>query len=129
MIEVVMAIVILAIALPPLINSFTDASLQTIKPANQAMAAFLATERMEEIVARRYRASDGYGAITVANYPTESPVGGFSMFTRTVTITCVDAAFNDVPCGPDPVYQKVRVTVTWNGGAGEIITERVIADF
>lgn len=120
-------IVILAIALPPLIDAFADASLQTIHPSHASVAAFLATERMEEIVARRYRATDGYAAVTVANYPAETPVSGFARFNRSVSVTLTDAALNTV--GSDQGYKKVTVTVTWNSGADAVVVERVIADF
>jgi len=122
-----MAIVILSIALPPLISAFVDASMQSILPANSAIASFLATERMEEIIARRYRATDGYAAVTTANYPAESPVSGFPRFNRAVSVTFTDAALNTV--GSDQGYKKVRVAVTWNSGANEIKIERVFADF
>jgi hypothetical protein len=126
-IEVVMAIVILSIALPPLIGSFVDASNQSILPANSALASFLATERMEEIIARRYRANDGYAAITTTNYPNETPVSGFPRFNRSVSVTFTDSGLNTV--GSDQGYKKVRVTVTWNSGANEIVIERVFASF
>ena len=126
-IEVVMAIVILSVALPPLISSFVEASNQTILPANSAVASFLVTERMEEIIARRYRATDGYAAVTTVNYPDETPVAGFPRFDRLVTVTFTDAALNTV--GSDQGYKNVRVTVTWNSGANEIVIERLFADF
>lgn len=126
-IEVVMAIVILSIALPPLIASFAEASMQSVYPANAAVASFLAIERMEEIVARRYRASDGYTAITSAAFPAETPVTGFSGFNRSVTVTYTNAALAMV--GSDQGYKKVRVTVTWGGGANQIVIEHVFADF
>jgi len=126
-IEVVMAIVILSIALPPLISSFVDASKQSILPANSAIASFLVTERMEEIIARRYRATDGYAAVSTANYPNETPVTGFPRFNRSVSVTFTDAALNTV--GSDQGYKNVRVTVTWNSGANEIRIERLFADF
>lgn len=125
-IEIVMAIVILAIALPPLIDAFSDAAIQSIHPANAAVASFLATERMEEIIARRFRANDGYGAVTQANYPSETPVAGFSRFNRSVTVTFTDSALNSQVS--DMGYKLVRVTVTWNAGANEIYIERLFAD-
>jgi hypothetical protein len=126
-IEVVMAIVILSVALPPMVSAFTDASMQSVYPINAATASYLAIERMEEIVARRYRGTDGYAAVSVANFPAESPISGFPAFTRSVTVTYVNAALSTV--GTDQGYKKVRVTVTWNGGVGQIVVERVFGNF
>ena len=122
-----MAIVILSVALPPLISSFVEASMQSILPANSAIASFLVTEKMEEIIARRYRDSDGYMEVTEANYPDETSVAGFPRFDRLVSVTFTDAALTTV--GSDVGYKNVRVTVTWNSGANEIVIERVFADF
>jgi len=126
-IEVVMAIVILGVAMPPLLSAFTEASNESIWPTNAAVASFLVKERMEEIIARRCRASDGYAAVTTTNYPNESTVSGFPGLSRTVPVTFTDAALNTV--GSDQGYKLVRVSAAWNGGAQEIIIERVFADF
>ncbi len=126
-IEIVAAIVILSIALPPLISSFADAALQSIHPSQAVVASFLATERMEEMIARRYRADDGYAALTTANYPAETPVTGFSGYNRSVTVSFVDDQL--APQGGDVGYKLVRVTVEWNGGANEIHLERAFADY
>jgi hypothetical protein len=126
-IEVVMAVVILSVALPPLMVSFVEASIQSIYPANASVASFLVIERMEEIIARRYRQTDGYQAVTAANFPAEAPVSGFPGFSRSVTVSYTGASL--APAGSDQGYKKVRVAVTWNGGAEQIAIERVFADF
>ncbi len=122
-----MAIVILSVALPPLVASFADASMQSVHPSNAAVASFLAIERMEEIVARRYRDTDGYTAITTANFPAESPVTSFPGFDRSVSVTFTDAALNTV--GSDQGYKLIRVSVSWHSGAEQILIEHVFADF
>lgn len=130
-IEVVMALVILGIALPPLISSFADASMQSIHPSNTTVAAFLVIDRMEEVVARRYRGIDsgvtGYDAITTVNFPDEVPVPGFAALERRVTIAEVDSDLN--PSGTQVGYRLVTVTVSWNGGGDQLVIERVFADF
>jgi len=131
MIEVVMALVILGIALPPLVTAYADAARQSIHPAQAAVASFLAVDRMEEIVARRYRGREagvsGYEALNSANFPEETPVPGFPGFSRFVTIAEVDAALQPSPTAVG--YRRVRVTVTWNGGQDRLVVERVFADF
>lgn len=128
-IEIVAAIVILAIALPPLMLSFAEAAHQSIYPVNASVASFLAIERMEEIVARRYRDDSGFDAVNTTNFPNESSLSGFAGFARSVTITCVDENLASQSCGSDPGYKLVRVGVTWNGGDSEVRIERVFADF
>lgn len=122
-----MVLVILSIALPPLMASFADNSVQTIHPAYATVATFLAIERMEEIVARRYRGTDGYTAVSNANFPPETPVTGFPVFNRTVGISFVNASL--APVGSDQGYKKVVVTVSWNSGGDRIVVEHVFADF
>ena len=126
-IEVAAAIVILSIALPPLMQAFADASTQTIQPSLAAVGSFLAIDRMEEIVARRYRGTDGYAAIASANFPAETPVAGFGNFSRTVNISFVNNTL--APVGSDQGYKKVVVVVSWNGGTERIAIEHVFADF
>ncbi len=126
-IELAICMVILGIALPPLVGAFADASRQSMEPAANTVAGFLAIERMEQMVARRYRGTDGYSQITEANFPAESPVTGFSDFSRSVTVSLVDS--NLTPTGSDQGYKKVRVTVTWQGGTRSLVIERVFAEF
>jgi hypothetical protein len=126
-IEIVMAIIILAVSVPPLMSAFTQSAHNTIHPTNATIASFLATERMEEIVARRYRATDGYANVTTANFPNEASVTNFTRFARSVTVSYVNSALASV--GSDQGYKLVRVTVTWNSGTKSVVEERVFADF
>lgn len=124
-IETVAAIVILSVALPTLISTYADASRQSIKPYQQSIASMLAIERMEEIIARRYRGTDGYDAVNTTNFPAESPVSGFAGFDRSVTVSYVNADLS--VAGSDQGYKLVTVDVSGNGA--EIAIERVFADF
>lgn len=126
-IEIVMAIVILSISMPALMSAFVESSHATIQPTLAGVASFLATERMEEIVARRYRATDGYDAVTEANFPAENPVTGFTGYTRAVTVTYVNSALATV--GSDQGYKKARVTVTWSNGSESLSIERIFGNF
>lgn len=122
-----MALAVLSISLPSLMAAFANASTQGILPSNSTVASFLAIGRMEEIIARRYRGTDGYSAITTANFPAESAVSGYSMFSRTVSVDYVTPTL--ASAGSDQGYKKVTVTVGWNSGAQRIRIERVFADF
>ncbi len=126
-IEVVMAVIILGIGLPPLLFAFAECSMNSIAPSRATVASFLAIERMEEIIARRYKSTAGYSEVTSANFPAESPVAGFSAFDRTVTIAEVDA---NLSASGSPVgYRSITVTVSWNSGAENVVIERIFADF
>lgn len=124
-IETVAAIIILSVALPPLLSAYAEASIQSVGPYQQSIASMLAIERMEEIIARRYRGTDGYDAVTTSNFPAESPIAGFPTFDRTVTVSFVNADLSGA--GSDQGYKLVKVGVSGNGADIEI--ERVFADF
>lgn len=129
-IEVVMCIVILSLALPPLISAFVEASSQSILPVRESVASFLVVERMEEIIARRYRGTDGYSALTVptiADFADESTVSGFPGYARTVRVAYVNSNLTSVV--GEQGYKKATVTVSWDGGARSLNIERVFADF
>ena len=126
-IEVVVAIVILSVALPSLMMAFADASVQSIGPYRRSIGSYLAIERMEEIIARRYRGTDGYDAITTGNFGSEASINGFSGYARDVAINFVDGDLNSV--GSDEGFKRVTVSVSWDGGAGDIDVEHIFADF
>ena len=126
-IEVVAAVVILGIAMPTLMRAFTDSAKQSIQPTNATIASFLAIERMEEVIARRYKSTSGYADLIAANFANETPVTGFTRFNRTVTFSEVTSSL--AASGSPVGYRKARVTVSWNSGASSLVIERVFADF
>jgi Tfp pilus assembly protein PilV len=126
-IEVVLALMILSVGLPPLMVCFVEAAAQSVRPAQATIAAFLAQERMEEIIARRYQGTDGYDALTTANFPSEAEVAGFPGFSRAVSIRYATAGL--ATAASDEGYKVVRVTVAWRGGAESIEIEHAFADF
>lgn len=126
-IEVVMAVIILGVGLPPLLFAFAESSMSSIAPSRATVASFLAIERMEQIIARRYKSNAGYSEITTANFPSETPVTGFAAFNRAVTIAEVDANLN--ASGSPVGYRQVTVTVSWDSGTEKVVVQRVFADF
>jgi prepilin-type N-terminal cleavage/methylation domain-containing protein len=127
-IEGVIALVILAIALPAMLWAVRLAHLGRIAPVLTSRARWLATEKLEDIIADRHSAARGYGYLVAGNYAAESPVTGFPGFSRSV-------AFNMT--GPDLVsagtgYKKVTVTVGWTDGAGAaqaLAVSTVVTDY
>lgn len=130
-IEVVMALVILSIALPPMVASFADASRQSIRPSNATVASFLAIDKMEEVIARRYQATDGYAQLN-SKAGTESAVTGFTLFSRTTVVETISIDHSTgaiTVVGSDQGYKRVKVTVSWNGGAEKMVVEHIFTDF
>ena len=109
LVETVAAVIILAIAIPPMLWSIRQAQIQRVNPMMVSKARWLATEKLEDIVADRNSSTRGYGYVVAGNYPVENPVAGYTGFTRTVAITETAADLVTVGTG----YKKVTVTVTW----------------
>jgi prepilin-type N-terminal cleavage/methylation domain-containing protein len=115
LIEVILVIVILAIAIPSLISAVSFMTQSQVNTIGTTTAADLAQEKMEEIIADKRSPNRGFGYIDNANYLPESaaptPVAGFPNYNRSVNITCVTAADlnTSVACPTD--YKRVQVTV------------------
>lgn len=126
-VEVAMAVVILGGALVPLVGAFSEAARATIGPVEASTAAFLVTERMEQIVAARYRSAGGYANVVAGSFPNEASVSSFTAFARSVTVQEVAADLTTPQSGSG--IKKVTVTVTWQGGARQVAVCRVFTDF
>src|ERR1043165_5168889 len=87
LIESIAAIIILTIAVPPLLWAIRQGHFQRVNPMMASKARWLATEKLEDIIADRHSTTRGYTYLTVGNYSTESPVSGFTGFTRSVSFT------------------------------------------
>ena len=126
LIEIVITVVLAGLALPPLLNVFAQASLQSARPDLHTTAMNLARERMETLAADKFNPSRGYAYLVAGNYPAESPVGGF-LFSRSVAFTDVAASdLSTVQAGSG--YRKAVVTVTWEGGAASVVLRSVFTD-
>ncbi len=116
LIEVILALVILAVAIPGMISAVSFMNTRQVSTIGGTTAAALAQERMEQIVGDRINPLRGYGYVIGANYPAEAPMGApFGNYTRTVNIICVNAADlnTSVACTTD--YKRVQVTVSASG--------------
>ncbi|MFG0283451.1 MAG: prepilin-type N-terminal cleavage/methylation domain-containing protein [Phycisphaerales bacterium JB039] len=113
--EVVAALVILAVGVPPAMWALREAALRRANPVLTTRARWLASARMEQIIADRHSPLRGYDFLQSDNYPDESAVSGAPMFARTVE-------FDET--GPDLVtagtgFMTVRVRVQWNDAIGQ----------
>lgn len=114
LVEAVIAIVVLSAGAPMLFWAIREAQAQRADPAMASTATWLCVERIEDITADRNSTTRGYAYLTNANYPAESPVTGFTSFSRTTSIT---------ETGPDLAtpgvgYKSVTVTVSWTTPQG-----------
>jgi prepilin-type N-terminal cleavage/methylation domain-containing protein len=111
LIETVAAIVMLAIAVPPMLNALREGHTQRVNPVLASTARWLAVERLEDIIADRHSGTRGWSYLVPGNYGAESPVTGFTGFDRTVTLTEYQADLSTADT--DGGYMVVDVAVSW----------------
>ncbi|MBL8758157.1 MAG: prepilin-type N-terminal cleavage/methylation domain-containing protein [Phycisphaerae bacterium] len=116
LVEALVAIVVVAIAAPPMLLAMRDASLRRATPVLADRARWLASEKLEDLIADRHSPARGYAFITPANYPTEPAVAGFPAFSRAVAITETAANLSS----PGTGYKRVAVTVAWRDQGGTL---------
>jgi Tfp pilus assembly protein PilV len=105
LIEVVLILVIAAIAVLPLGMLFANTSIRSGDARNAMVAAQLAQSKMEEITADKSSPSRGFTYLIGANYPAESPVAAFSGYSRSVAFA-PDSVYDGV------TFRTVSVSVT-----------------
>ena len=109
LIESIAAVVILAIAVPPMMFAVRDAHVQRVNPMLVSKARWLATEKLEDVIADRHSDSRGFDYLTGGNYPAESPVGGFPQFDRSVSFKETGPDLSS----PGTGYVTVTVSLSW----------------
>lgn len=128
LIETVAALVILAVAIPPMMWALRDSQVRRVTTVQASTARWLAVEKLEDIIADRHSTTRGYPWLVSGNYAAESPVTGNAGFDRAVT-------FNET--GPDLVtpgagYMTVTVTVSWTDAtatARQLSIAAVLTDY
>lgn len=109
LIETIAAVVVLAIAIPPMLWSIGEAHRQRIDPVLASRARWLATEKIEDIIADRHSATRGYDHLAPANYPDEDPVSGLEGYRRSVTFNETGSDLTTPGAG----YMTVTVVLEW----------------
>ena len=118
--ELVLCMLVLAVAIPPLINVFAEGATDTLAPLQISRANWLAIEKVEDILADRFSPSRGWSYLFGSNYPTESSVTGFPGYSRTVTITEVAGSDLITPqVGSD--FKRINVSVSWTQGISRTV--------
>lgn len=109
LVETIAALVILALAVPPMLLALRQASVDRIDPMRFSQARWLATERLEDIVADRHSAARGYDYVVESNYPAESEIDSNPAFARRVRIVETAADLRSAGRG----YKTITVSVSW----------------
>lgn len=105
LVEVVLILVLAAVAVLPLGMLFANTSIRSGDARNAMIAAQLAQAKMEEVTADKNSPARGFNHLIAANYPAESPVSAFPGYSRTVTFA-PDSAYDGV------TFRTATVTVT-----------------
>ena len=120
LIETVAAIVILAVAVPPMLWAVAEAQHKRANPMLASKARWLAMEKLEDIIADRHSESGNHGwdYLIVANYAAEAKgsITGYPQFGRTVTFLETEADLS-TPSATGG-YMNVTVAVTWTNAEG-----------
>ncbi len=121
LIETIAAIVILAVAVPPMLWAITESQRQRINPMMVSKARWLAVEKLEDVIADRHSSPDppapirGYlWVVGGGDYVLENPgdITGYPGFSRQVTLLETKADLSTT--APPPLgYLTVTVTVGW----------------
>lgn len=111
LIELIAAIVVIAIAVPPMVLALRSAHVNRIDPVLASRARWLVTEKLEDVIADRHSSTRGYDYVIDANYSDESPgdIDGFPGFARSVAV--VETAADLTTTGEG--YKTVTVEVRW----------------
>ena len=118
LIETIAAVVMLAIAIGPMTWAIREAHIQRIDPVMASRARWLASEKLEDILADHHSSTRGYDFLANSSYPQEASVSGFTSFSRSVSIS---------ETGPDLVsagtgYKKIQVDISWDDSRGKTRT-------
>lgn len=116
--EVLMAIVILSVALPPLIIVMSSVVLDSHVNAISDTGSYLAERELERILSYRFDA--------VVNEPSTNYTGNFSDYAREVSVsafTGADPTAITNVCGFTTAQcKKVQITITHSNGASVYLT-------
>jgi len=106
LIEIIMVIIIVAIAIPPLLSLLSSVLVDSHDSEVLTQAVTFAQEKMEEIIADKKADDGGRGydwVVTPGRYPSDEPATGY---TRSVHIDTTNKKYDNVR------YALVEVTVT-----------------
>jgi type II secretory pathway pseudopilin PulG len=128
LVEAIIAIVILSVAMPPMLWAIRDSQTSRVSPILTSRARWLATEKLEDVIADRHSTTRGYSYVVSGNYAAEPTITGFPGFSRSVAITESGAAFVTGGTG----YKLITVTVSWTDARAQsrsLALSTVVTDY
>ena len=127
LIELIIVIVIMSLAAAAFARSLARMPDSLAYDEKLQVGTQLAQAKAEQIRADRWNPSRGFSYITSANYAAESPVSGFSSYSRSVTITDITT---NPPCTTTSSGTCKQVLVTVSSGATTLATVQfMVVDF
>jgi hypothetical protein len=118
LVEGMVAIMILAIAIIPMVGMFDAALRAAVASSNYDEARSLANEKLEGIRALPYERPGGAADSVVELYPPATPVVGTEdVFSYTVLTKFVDADLSNPGDSPGTAQMRVEVEVEWEGNS------------
>ena len=126
--ETVISLVILSVAVPPMLWAIRQQEHDRVSPILASRARWLASEKLEDIIADRHSTTRGYSYVTSGHYSNESSITGFPGFTRSVSITETAGDLSSTGTG----FKKAVVTVGWTdpgGIARTLAISTVVTDY
>lgn len=106
LLEIILVIVVIGIAIPPVLSLFTQNLTDSIESEVYTKANLHAMERMDEILGDKRAVDDGYGwsyILQSGQYPNDTPETGY---TRSVSIDTTGNSFGSI------TYALIQVTVS-----------------
>jgi hypothetical protein len=113
--ELVGAVVVLSLAIPPVLLAVSNAQVRRVAPILVERARWLAVEKLEDVIADRHSGTRGYSYLIASNYPAEASVTGYTSYGRSVAFSETGADLVTAGTG----YMRVTVTVTWTDARGQ----------
>jgi hypothetical protein len=122
------ALVVLGVAVPPMLWGLSTGQSRRANATLAATAGWLATEKLEDILADRHSTTRGYDYVAAGNYPNEANVAGYPRFARSVAISETAADLASVGTG----YKTVAVSVAYSDSANQartLVVRSVVTDY
>lgn len=118
LIEAIAAIVLLAVAVPPMMWAVRESHISRVNPVLASRARWLAVTRLEGVIADRYSVTRGYDWLIAGNYPAEPTISDSPGFSRSVQFSETTADLATAGNG----YMNVVVSVAWTDATGQTRT-------
>ncbi len=130
LVEAIIALVILSVAVPSMLLAVRAYSNRRADAIFASRARWLASERLEDIIADRHSNNRGYSYVISSNYPAEASVTGFTNFARSTSIT--ETATDLTTSQPGSGIKVATVTVTYTdeqGGSRSFALSTVLTSY